>query len=183
AQRGPRRCPRDRRRHHARGRYHRARVAGRAQAVRSRHSDERADRLRAQSLRRTAIGRGQHLVSTQAAAAAGSRLRTLTAEVRLLEEKLRQGGGPAKIERQHEQGKLTARERIALLLDPRTALMEIGLLVAHDQYDGQAPAAGVVTGIGWVHDRPVVIIANDATVKAGSWWPETITKMLRAQEH
>src|SRR5690606_41205259 len=77
--------------------------------------------------------------------------------------------------------KLTARERIALLLDPRTALMEIGLLVAHDQYDGQAPAAGVVTGIGWVHDRPVVIIANDATVKAGSWWPETITKMLRAQ--
>ena len=121
-------------------------------------------------------------MSTQAEAAAGSRLRTLTDEVRRLEERLRQGGGPTKIERQHEQGKLTARERIALLLDPRTSLMEIGLLVAHDQYDGQAPAAGVVTGIGWVHDRPVVIIANDATVKAGSWWPETITKMLRAQE-
>jgi 3-methylcrotonyl-CoA carboxylase beta subunit len=54
--------------------------------------------------------------------------------------------------------------------------------VAHDQYDGQAPGAGVVTGIGWVHGRPVVVVANDATVKAGSWWPETITKMLRAQE-
>ncbi|MBR9990363.1 MAG: acyl-CoA carboxylase subunit beta [Gemmatimonadetes bacterium] len=109
-------------------------------------------------------------------------MRELTEEVRRLEEQLRQGGGAERIERQHSQGKLTARERIALLLDPRTSLMEIGLLVAHDQYEGQAPAAGVVTGIGWVHDRPVVIVANDATVKAGSWWPETITKMLRAQE-
>jgi len=121
-------------------------------------------------------------VSSRVQAAAGSRIRALTDEVRQLEERLRQGGGAAKIERQHGQGKLTARERIALLIDAGTSLMEIGLLVAHDQYDGQAPAAGVVTGIGWVHDRPVVIIANDATVKAGSWWPETITKMLRAQE-
>jgi 3-methylcrotonyl-CoA carboxylase beta subunit len=122
-------------------------------------------------------------VSARAESAAhGSRLRALTAELRTLQDQLRQGGGPDKIERQHSQQKLTARERIALLLDPRTALLEIGLLVAHDRYDGQAPAAGVVTGIGWVHERPVVIIANDATVKAGSWWPETITKMLRAQE-
>jgi acetyl-CoA carboxylase carboxyltransferase component len=121
-------------------------------------------------------------VSTQPQVAPGSRLRTLTDEVRQLEERLREGGGAERIERQHGQGKLTARERIALLLDPRTALLELGLLVAHDQYDGQAPAAGVVTGIGWIHDRPVVIVANDATVKAGSWWPETITKMLRAQE-
>jgi 3-methylcrotonyl-CoA carboxylase beta subunit len=121
-------------------------------------------------------------VKEQAAPAAGGRLRALTREVRELEAQLRQGGGPEKIERQHAQGKLTARERIALLLDPRTPLLEIGLLVAHDQYDGQAPGAGVVTGIGWVHGRPVVIVANDATVKAGSWWPETITKMLRAQE-
>jgi 3-methylcrotonyl-CoA carboxylase beta subunit len=113
---------------------------------------------------------------------AGSRLRTLAAELRELEERLRQGGGADKVERQHRQGKLTARERIALLLDPRTELLELGLLIAHDQYDGQAPGAGVVTGIGWVHGRPVVVIANDATVKAGSWWPETITKMLRAQE-
>jgi 3-methylcrotonyl-CoA carboxylase beta subunit len=121
-------------------------------------------------------------VSAQPESAPGSRLRALTAEVRALEEQLRLGGGPDKIERQHAQGKLTARERIALLLDPRTPFTEIGLLVAHDMYDGQAPAAGVVTGIGWVQHRPVVVIANDATVKAGSWWPETITKMLRAQE-
>jgi 3-methylcrotonyl-CoA carboxylase beta subunit len=115
-------------------------------------------------------------------AAAGTRLRALTDELRTLEARLREGGGPDRIERQHTQGKLTARERISLLLDPRTSLLEIGLLVAHDRYEGQAPAVGVVTGLGWVHERPVVIVANDATVKAGSWWPETITKMLRAQE-
>ena len=110
------------------------------------------------------------------------RLRVLTDELRQLEERLRQGGGADKVERQHRQGKLTARERIALLLDSGEFFLEIGLLVAHDRYDGQAPAAGVVTGVGVVHGRPVVVIANDATVKAGSWWPETITKMLRAQE-
>jgi 3-methylcrotonyl-CoA carboxylase beta subunit len=113
---------------------------------------------------------------------AAGRLRVLTQDLRNLEERLRQGGGPERIERQHAQGKLTARERIELLLDPGTELLELGLLVAHDSYDGQAPGVGVVTGIGWVHGRPVVVVANDATVKAGSWWPETITKMLRAQE-
>ena len=111
-----------------------------------------------------------------------SRLRTLASEVRSLEERLRQGGGAGKIERQHSQGKLTARERIDALCDPGSRFLEVGLLVAHDQYDGQAPAAGVVTGIGMVVGREVVIVANDATVKAGSWWPETIRKMLRAQE-
>jgi 3-methylcrotonyl-CoA carboxylase beta subunit len=113
---------------------------------------------------------------------AESRARRLTRELRELEQRLRLGGGEKRIARQHQQGKLTARERIGLLLDPRSRFQEIGLLVAHDRYDGEAPAAGVVTGIGTVHGRPVVIIANDATVKAGSWWPETITKMLRAQE-
>jgi 3-methylcrotonyl-CoA carboxylase beta subunit len=112
----------------------------------------------------------------------GGRLRRLVAELDELEARLRQGGGEERIKRQHDAGKLTARERIALLLDPRTPFHEIGLLVAHDRYDGQAPAAGVVTGMGMVDGRPVVVIANDATVKAGSWWPETITKMLRAQE-
>jgi acetyl-CoA carboxylase carboxyltransferase component len=111
-----------------------------------------------------------------------SRLRELSAEVRALESKLREGGGAEKIARQHQQGKLTARERIERLCDNGTRFLEVGLLVAYDRYDGQAPAAGVVTGIGTVAERDVVIVANDATVKAGSWWPETITKMLRAQE-
>ncbi|HEX2716692.1 MAG TPA: carboxyl transferase domain-containing protein, partial [Gemmatimonadaceae bacterium] len=111
-----------------------------------------------------------------------SRLRQLAAEVRELETRLREGGGRDKVERQHSQGKLTARERIARLADEVAPFVEVGLLVAHDRYDGQAPAAGVVTGIAHVHGRPVVVVANDATVKAGSWWPETITKILRAQE-
>ena len=103
-------------------------------------------------------------------------------ELRALEETLERGGGPDKIAKQHEQGKLTARERIALLLDRDAPFLEIGLLVAYDQYDGQAPGAGVVTGVGRCGGREVVVVANDATVKAGSWWPETIKKMLRAQE-
>jgi len=111
-----------------------------------------------------------------------SRLRELSAEVKQLEARLREGGGADKIARQHKQGKLTARERIARLCDPHTRFVEIGLLVAYDQYDGGAPGVGVVTGIGTVQGRSVVLVANDATVKAGSWWPETITKMLRAQE-
>ena len=111
-----------------------------------------------------------------------SRLRALSDETRELEARLRLGGGPDKIERQHSQGKLTARERIAALSDPGSPSVEIGLLVAYDDYDGQAPAAGVVTTLGVVSGRETVIVANDATVKAGSWWPETIKKILRAQE-
>ena len=111
-----------------------------------------------------------------------SRLRQLSGEIRELEARLREGGGAAKSERQHAQGKLTARERIELLRDAGSRFLEIGLLVAYDKYDGQAPAAGVVTGVAIVHDREVVVVANDATVKAGSWWPETIQKILRAQE-
>jgi 3-methylcrotonyl-CoA carboxylase beta subunit len=121
--------------------------------------------------------------STQAGAPpVADRLRRLTGELHALESRLREGGGAERTARQHAQGKLTARERIALLLDARSRFLEVGLLVAHDLYDGQAPAAGVVTGLGTVHGRPIVVVANDATVKAGSWWPETITKMLRAQE-
>jgi acetyl-CoA carboxylase carboxyltransferase component len=111
-----------------------------------------------------------------------SRLRELSAEVRDLENKLRQGGGAERIAKLHKQGKLSARERVEKLCDAKTRFLEVGLLVAYDQYDGQAPAAGVVTGIGIIHGREVVIVANDATVKAGSWWPETIRKILRAQE-
>jgi acetyl-CoA carboxylase carboxyltransferase component len=111
-----------------------------------------------------------------------SRLRELTDQLLQLETRLRSGGGPDKIDRQHQQGKLTARERIELLLDKDSYSQEIGLLVAYDQYDGGAPAAGVVTVVGRVEGREVVVVANDATVKAGSWWPETIKKILRAQE-
>src|SRR5690242_10925832 len=111
-----------------------------------------------------------------------SRLESLAREYRELASRLEQGGGPDRIKRQHDQGKLTARERVAALLDPGVEWFEVGLLVACDQYDGQAPAAGVVTGMGRISGRPMVVVANDATVKAGSWWPETIRKILRAQE-
>ena len=109
-------------------------------------------------------------------------MRLLVDQLHKLEERLRQGGGPSRIDRQHRAGKLTARERIEALLDPGTRFLEVGLLIAYDLYDGQAPAAGVVTGVGRIEGRWAVIVANDATVKAGSWWPETITKILRAQE-
>ena len=137
--------------------------------------------------------------SDESRGASTSRLRELTKELHQLEAKLRLGGGAEKIEKQHKQGKLTARERIELLLDKDSFQQEIGLLVAYDQYlaedrrpktedrekkenIGGAPAAGVVTTVGLVNGREVVVVANDATVKAGSWWPETIKKILRAQE-
>ncbi len=109
-------------------------------------------------------------------------MRLLVEQLAKLEDRLREGGGAARIDRQHRAGKMTARERIAGLLDPASPFLELGLLIAYDRYDGQAPAAGVVTGLGRIEGRPAVVVANDATVKAGSWWPETITKILRAQE-
>lgn len=109
-------------------------------------------------------------------------LESLVSELKSLESQLRQGGGADRIAKEHKRGKLTARERIELLLDNHSYYQEIGLLVAYDKYDGQAPAAGVVTVLGRVAGREVIIVANDATVKAGSWWPETVRKILRAQE-
>lgn len=111
-----------------------------------------------------------------------SRLRELTERWRALEQRVAEGGGAARVAKMHAKGQLSPRERVAALLDPGAPWFEIGLLVAHDRYEGQAPGAGVLTGVGDVGGRPVVIVANDATVKAGSWWPETITKILRAQE-
>ena len=111
-----------------------------------------------------------------------SRLRQLSDEYRRLAERLRQGGGAERVARMHKQGKLAPRERVEGLLDRGTPWLELGLLVAHDQYDGQAPGAGVITGVGVIEGREAVVVANDATVKAGSWWPETIRKILRAQE-
>ncbi|HKV74072.1 MAG TPA: carboxyl transferase domain-containing protein [Gemmatimonadales bacterium] len=113
---------------------------------------------------------------------ATGRLETLTGEYLALAERLRQGGGPARVKKMHDKGQLAPRERVSRLLDPNTPWLELGLLVAYDQYDGQAPAAGVITGLGVVSGHDVVVVANDATVKAGSWWPETIRKILRAQE-
>jgi acetyl-CoA carboxylase carboxyltransferase component len=120
--------------------------------------------------------------SAAQAVARAAHMRHLVETLHHLEDKLREGGGAERIEKQHRAGKLTARERIRRLLDPGSRFLEIGLLIAYDQYDGQAPAAGVVTGIGKIEGRTAVIVANDATVKAGAWWPETITKILRAQE-
>ena len=111
-----------------------------------------------------------------------NRLRVLTDEYLHLAEKLRQGGGQEKVEKIHKQGKLTARERLGLLLDKDAYAQEIGLLVAYDEYGGQAPAAAVVTVVGKIQGRECVVIANDATIKAGAWYPETIKKILRAQE-
>lgn len=111
-----------------------------------------------------------------------SRLLELTDEYLRLERKLRLGGGPEKIEKIHKQGKLTARERIELLFDKDSYQQEIGLLIAYDQYNGQAPAAAVVTSIGKIQGRECIVVANDATIKAGAWYPETIKKILRAQE-
>ena len=111
-----------------------------------------------------------------------SRLKTLTDEFLRLEHKLKLGGGPEKIAKIHKQGKLTARERIEKLLDPDTFSQEVGLLVAYDEYNGQAPAAAVVTVVGSIQGRECVVVANDATIKAGAWYPETIKKILRAQE-
>ncbi|HET9948982.1 MAG TPA: carboxyl transferase domain-containing protein [Longimicrobiales bacterium] len=119
---------------------------------------------------------------TGTATRSAGRLGALSAELKALRERVRAGGGPDKVERQHAQGKLTARERVALLLDPEEPVVEIGMLVAHDLYEGRAPAAGVVTVVGRIAGREAVVVANDATVKAGAWWPETIAKILRAQE-
>ncbi len=94
------------------------------------------------------------------------------------------GGGEKKISEQHQKGKLTARERIQYLTDKETEFLEVGLFAGKNMYKevGGCPSAGVVTGIGYVHGRQCMIVANDATVKAGAWFPITAKKNLRAQE-
>jgi acetyl-CoA carboxylase carboxyltransferase component len=105
-------------------------------------------------------------------------------KLHFLEESVKLGGGEKNIAKQHEKGKLTARERIALLIDPDSRFEEIGLFTAHGMYEseGGAPSAGVITGVGKVSGKLCVIVANDATVKAGAWFPMTSKKNLRAQE-
>ena len=108
------------------------------------------------------------------------------AVARLDEEaaQIRLGGGETRLERHRARGKMTARERVEALLDPGSEFLELGLWTAHGFYQeyGGAPAAGVVVGIGRVHGREVVVVSNDATVKAGAWFPLTCKKVLRAQE-
>jgi len=95
---------------------------------------------------------------------------------------VKQGGGDAAVERHRKRGKLFVRDRVEQLLDPGTAFLELSPLAAHEMYGGGAPAAGVVTGIGVVHGRQVMVVANDATVKGGSYLPMTVKKHVRAQE-
>jgi acetyl-CoA carboxylase carboxyltransferase component len=113
-----------------------------------------------------------------------SPLRALTDEILGQEEILRQGGGPAGHERQRKLNRLPVRERLSLLLDPNSSFLELGLWWAHDLYPevGPVPAAGVVTGIGAIEGRSAMVIANDATVKAGAFFPATCKKVLRAQK-
>jgi acetyl-CoA carboxylase carboxyltransferase component len=106
----------------------------------------------------------------------------LVADLRARLAAARAGGGEEAVRRHREQGKLLVRERIERLLDPGTPFLEIGALAAHGLYEGAAPAAGIVTGIGRVAGREVIVVANDATVKGGTYFPLTVKKHLRAQE-
>ena len=111
-----------------------------------------------------------------------ARMEELVAELRERTAQVARGGGEAALEKHRSRGKLTARERIDRLVDPDSAFLELGALAAWDLYDGAAPGAGIVTGIGVVEGRECVIVANDATVKGGSYFPLTVKKHLRAQE-
>jgi acetyl-CoA carboxylase carboxyltransferase component len=115
-------------------------------------------------------------------AARRERMAGLVAELRERTEQVARGGGEKATARHRERGKLPARERIDRLIDPDTAFLELNALAAWDLYDGQAPGAGIVTGVGVVEGRECVIVANDATVKGGSYFPLTVKKHLRAQE-
>ena len=108
--------------------------------------------------------------------------RALAEDLRATMATIRRGGSPEARERHTARGKLLVRDRIDGLLDPGSPFLEIAALAAHGMHDGDAPAAGLVTGIGRIHDREAMIVANDATVKGGTYFPITVKKHLRAQE-
>jgi len=110
------------------------------------------------------------------------RLRALVREYRGRLARVAQGGGPKYLERHRQQGKLPVRERIEKLIDRGTAFLELSPLAAYGLYEDEAPAAGVITGIGRVSGRDVMIVANDATVKGGTYYPLTVKKHVRAQD-
>src|SRR5437773_2254915 len=107
----------------------------------------------------------------------------LVSAIRNEEEQIRQGGGEKAVDAQHAKGRLTARERINLLIDRDTEFFELGIYAAYEMYEewGGAPSAGVVTGLGHIHGRLFMLIVNDATVKAGAFFPMTAKKVIRAQ--
>jgi acetyl-CoA carboxylase carboxyltransferase component len=111
-----------------------------------------------------------------------ARMEELVAELRERTAAVAEGGGAEAVERHRSRGKLLARERIDALLDPGSAFLELNALAAWDLYDGDAPGAGIVTGIGVVDGQECVVVANDATVKGGTYYPLTVKKHLRAQE-
>src|SRR5688572_19326298 len=111
-----------------------------------------------------------------------ARMRALIAELRERTALVRQGGGPRYLQRHREQGKLPVRDRIDKLLDPETPFLELSPLAAWDLYENEAPAAGIVTGLGRVSGREVMVVANDATVKGGTYYPITVKKHVRAQQ-
>ena len=110
------------------------------------------------------------------------RMEALVSELRERTAGAARGGGDEAVEKHRSRGKLLARERVDRLVDPGTAFLELNALAAWDVYDGDAPAAGMVTGIGVVDGRECVIVANDATVKGDTYFPLTVKKHLRAQE-
>jgi acetyl-CoA carboxylase carboxyltransferase component len=111
-----------------------------------------------------------------------SRMEGLVTELRERTALVRGGGGPRYVQRHREQGKLPVRERIDRLLDPDSPFLELSPLAAWDLYDNEAPCAGIVTGIGRISGREVLIVANDATVKGGTYYPMTVKKHVRAQQ-
>ncbi len=122
------------------------------------------------------------VVRDEALEARRARMQGLVVELRERTAAVAAGGGEKAVERHRSRGKLTARERIDRLIDPGTAFLELNALAAWELYDGDAPSAGIVTGIGIVEGRQCVVVANDATVKGGSYYPLTVKKHLRAQE-
>ena len=120
--------------------------------------------------------------ATQEFEANRSRMEALVAELRARSEQVAQGGGTESVERHRTRGKLAARDRVDRLLDPGSSFLELNALAAWDLYDGDAPGAGIVCGIGAIEGRECVVVANDATVKGGTYYPLTVKKHLRAQE-
>jgi acetyl-CoA carboxylase carboxyltransferase component len=123
-----------------------------------------------------------HVDESYAFAERRARMEQLVAELRERTEQVARGGGEKALEKHRSRGKLTARERVDRLLDPDSAFLELSALAAWDMYEGQAPGAGIVTGIGVIEGRECVLVANDATVKGGTYFPLTVKKHLRAQE-